>query len=65
MNFKQNEEIRDASKNEDVKAVVSLNDTNIKRYIEIKLGDNEESVISKIGNPSRKDISEYDFTWYV
>lgn len=65
LNFKQNEEVRDASKNEDVKAVVSLNDTNIKRYIEIKLGDNEESVISKIGNPSRKDISEYDFTWYV
>ncbi|MDO7206372.1 CAP-associated domain-containing protein [Paraclostridium bifermentans] len=33
--------------------------------MEIKIGDTEESVISKIGNPNRKDISEYGFDWYV
>ncbi|MFR3499430.1 MAG: CAP-associated domain-containing protein, partial [Paraclostridium bifermentans] len=65
LNFKQNEEVRDTSQNEDVKAVVSLNDTSIKRYMEIKIGDTEESVINKIGNPNRKDISEYGFDWYV
>ncbi|MDO7206373.1 hypothetical protein Q5M85_21995 [Paraclostridium bifermentans] len=37
LNFKQNEEVRDTSQNEDVKAVVSLNDANIKGIWKLKL----------------------------
>ncbi|SCG96881.1 CAP-associated domain-containing protein [Romboutsia sp. 1001713B170207_170306_H8] len=31
----------------------------------IKIGDSKDDVISKIGEPSRIDTSEYDFKWYV
>ncbi|MBQ3423362.1 MAG: peptidase [Romboutsia sp.] len=44
---------------------VILNEGEINNFQYIKIGDSEESVISKIGEPSRKDSSEYSFTWYV
>lgn len=65
LDFKQKENINKISQVEQVKEIISIDDTNIKKYKEIKLGDSEESVISKIGNPNRKDLSEYGFTWYV
>lgn len=63
--FKQKEDINKTSQVEQVKEIMSIDNTNIKKYKEIKLGDSEESVIGKIGNPNRKDLSEYGFTWYV
>ena len=44
---------------------IILDTENIKSYEDIKIGDDKESVISKIGLPDRKDLSEYGFTWYV
>ncbi|EPZ59305.1 putative Ca++-chelating serine protease,SCP-like extracellular domain protein [[Clostridium] sordellii ATCC 9714] len=44
---------------------IILDTENIKSYEYIKIGDDKESVISKIGLPDRKDLSEYGFTWYV
>ncbi|CEO32885.1 CAP domain-containing protein [Paraclostridium sordellii] len=44
---------------------IILDTENIKSYEDIKIGDDKESVISKIGPPDRKDLSEYGFTWYV
>ncbi|CEK30332.1 Ca-chelating serine protease [[Clostridium] sordellii] len=44
---------------------IILDTENIKSYENIKIGDDKESVISKIGLPDRKDLSEYGFTWYV
>ncbi|CEP80194.1 CAP-associated domain-containing protein [Paraclostridium sordellii] len=44
---------------------IILDTENIKSYEDIKIGDGKESVISKIGLPDRKDLSEYGFTWYV
>ena len=31
----------------------------------IKIGDSKDYVVSKIGEPSRIDASEYSFNWYV
>lgn len=31
----------------------------------ISIGDDEASVISKLGEPARKDLSEYKFYWYI
>lgn len=31
----------------------------------IAIGDSEESVIKALGNPARKDLSKYDFKWYI
>lgn len=43
-----------------------LNDNiSIDNFKYIKIGDSEDSVINKIGNPSRKDVSEYNYSWYV
>jgi uncharacterized protein YkwD len=39
--------------------------TKIDNFYKIKLGDIESKVISAIGNPSRIDLSEYGFNWYV
>ncbi|CEO06125.1 Ca-chelating serine protease [[Clostridium] sordellii] len=44
---------------------IILDTENIRSYEDIKIGDDKESVISKIGLPDRKDLSEYGFTWYV
>ncbi|MDU1453238.1 MAG: CAP-associated domain-containing protein [Paraclostridium sordellii] len=44
---------------------IILDTENIKSYEDIKIGDDKESIISKIGLPDRKDLSEYGFTWYV
>lgn len=44
---------------------IILDTENIKSYEDIKIGDDKETVISKIGLPDRKDLSEYGFTWYV
>lgn len=44
---------------------IILDTENIKSYEDIKIGDDKENVISKIGLPDRKDLSEYGFTWYV
>ena len=64
-NFRQYDNNKNVNEQEYVKAVVSINNTDIKKYKEIKIGDSEKSVINKIGNPNRKDISEYGFIWYV
>lgn len=45
--------------------VIILENNNIKKYYDIQIGDNIDTVINKIGNPDRKDYSEYGFTWYV
>lgn len=39
--------------------------SDIEKFYDIKIGDSEESVIYKIGEPTRKDISEYGFYWYI
>ena len=47
---------------------VSLEDPNYKNEFiiqGIKLGTTEEELISKLGGPSRKDLSKYGFEWYV
>lgn len=31
----------------------------------ISLGDDEHTVLQKLGNPARKDLSEYGFQWYI
>ena len=44
----------------------SLNiESNIDNFQYIKIGDSKADVISKIGEPSRIDASEYSFNWYV
>ncbi|WP_250674842.1 CAP-associated domain-containing protein [Paraclostridium ghonii] len=63
--FKKKEDVSNINQVEEVENAMSLDDINIKKYKEIKIGDSEKSLISKIGNPDRKDISEYGFTWYV
>lgn len=44
---------------------IILNESQINNFEYIKLGDSEESIISRIGKPSRQDLSEYGFSWYV
>lgn len=41
------------------------NGIGIDNFQYIKIGDSKEDVLSKIGEPSRIDVSEYDFKWYV
>ena len=38
---------------------------NIDNFKDIKIGDSKDSIISKLGEPSRIDYSEYKFKWYV
>lgn len=47
------------------KETIIIQNQNIKKYYDIKIGDSQSSVINKIGPPDRKDYSEYGFTWYV
>lgn len=47
------------------KETIIIQNQNIKKYYDIKIGDSHSSVINKIGLPDRKDYSEYGFTWYV
>ncbi|MGL5755084.1 MAG: CAP-associated domain-containing protein [Paraclostridium sp.] len=49
----------------EAKEVIVLEDKNINKYYDIKIGDSVDSVIKKIDNPDRKDYSEYGFEWYV
>lgn len=57
--------IIDQPENKTKEAVNINNNVDIKNFYNIKIGDSELSVISNIGNPARKDISEYGFYWYV
>lgn len=51
---------------DEIEEVVNINsEIDIKNFYDIKIGDSEESVVSKIGNPIRKDLSEYGFYWSV
>jgi uncharacterized protein YkwD len=43
----------------------STSNTKIDNFNNIKLGNLESEVISKIGKPTRIDTSEYGFNWYV
>lgn len=53
-------------KDNKIKEVSSINmNSDIKNFYDIRIGDNEDSVISRIGTPVRKDISEYGFYWYI
>lgn len=47
--------------------MVSLRDKNNKEFIiqGIRLGQSEQELISNLGEPDRKDISEYGFDWYI
>lgn len=52
--------VKDDKKNE------SINEKEeIDNFQYIKIGDSKDYVISKIGEPSRIDASEYSFNWYV
>ncbi|MEW9121958.1 MAG: CAP-associated domain-containing protein [Thermotaleaceae bacterium] len=35
------------------------------RFREIAIGDLEEKVLKELGQPDRKDLSEYGFEWYI
>jgi uncharacterized protein YkwD len=52
-------------KSNKIEEAIILENEDIKKYYDIKLGDSQSSVINKIGVPDRKDKSEYGFTWYV
>jgi uncharacterized protein YkwD len=66
--IKSNENKFDANSNlNNVETIVQSSTTNsqIDNFCNIKLGTSEDEVISLIGNPSRVDLSEYGFNWYV
>lgn len=55
----------DDTKKCELKSVETLKDFSIYKFTDIKLGDSEETLIKNIGQPNRKDFSEYGFNWYV
>lgn len=44
---------------------IQKNGTSIDNFYNLKIGDNESTLINKIGDPARVDNSEYSFNWYV
>lgn len=46
---------------------VHLRDKSNKEFIiqGVYLGQSEEELVSKLGKPNRKDLSEYEFDWYI
>ena len=44
---------------------ILIDNISMDNFKDIKIGDSEDSIISKLGKPSRIDASEYNFKWYV
>ena len=46
---------------------ISIDDISISmdNFKDIKIGDSTDTIISKLGSPSRIDDSEYNFKWYI
>lgn len=51
--------------NEELNKSTSIDDISIENFMNIKIGDSEEYLLSQIGEPARIDESEYSFKWYV
>ena len=43
----------------------SIYDISMDNFKDIKIGDSRDTIISKLGRPSRIDNSEYNFKWYI
>ncbi|WP_438444914.1 CAP-associated domain-containing protein [Gorillibacterium sp. sgz5001074] len=48
-----------------VKTAESTKDSKVMAVRGVSLGDSEESVVAKLGQPARKDASKYGFEWFV
>lgn len=53
------------SKKIQIKTVKASEQVRAFSALDISIGDSESSVIAKLGQPDRKDPSEYAFAWYI
>lgn len=64
-NSKKKEDEKNQNSQPDDNGENNLNETNIKNFEKLNLGENLTQVLANIGKPGRIDTSEYGFDWYV
>jgi uncharacterized protein YkwD len=55
----------DLPQNQEVKTEPASAVANAVTLKGIRIGDSEKAVITRLGQPARKDLSEYGFDWYI